>query len=514
MVPRRLRAPLDERVRHGRQRHERGRIAALAARQAEAGTGGVVGSVTRLGRCVGMPVAAGRGAGAIRRAGADARRVVRAVARLDRLIDDPVAAARRGRGAALHERDLVADRPIGTDHLREEGSAFDRHPREVVHRLGMRREGARADRVHLLPAAAGGDVHRALSRRDDLVGVERLRPLVAVLVRHEDQVDAVRVEERDEVRADGQVAAVLGAARIDGVVEHDDLPGCRGRREVVIQEDVLRASGLGDRIAVQDDDVGIARVERIVVLAAGGVVRRGVEGVAPRRAARRLDVVIAEARPEDEVADDVAVGREERGVEVLRRARVVDHVAGVEDEIGRRLQHRVADGQLGRAVASGVAEDEEADRPIRVVGPEHRFGAERDAVGERRVGICRSRQEAIDRDRADRSDAARPQRREPVQRANGERARRRHVGVPDDGHRLPGQELQVRTACQARGHRGRRHRERENDQQRAPRRAGARTAALAGSHAAAMSRPRRRSREVLAPRGSNGHATRGSVVPR
>ena len=195
VVPGRLRAPLDERVRHGRQRHERGRIAALAARQAEAGTGGVVGSVTRLGWCVGMPVAAGRGAGAVRCTGSDARRVVRAVALFDRLIDDPVAAARRGRGAALHERDLVADRAVGTDHLREEGPAVDRHPREVVHRLGMGREAARADRVHLLPAAAGGDVHRALSRRDDLVGVERLRPLVEV------QPDVVTVLYDTAIRA-------------------------------------------------------------------------------------------------------------------------------------------------------------------------------------------------------------------------------------------------------------------------------------------------------------------------
>src|SRR5207249_11803979 len=105
--------------------------------------------------------------------------------------------------------------------------------------------------------------------------------------------DAARVEERHEVGAYGEVAAVLRATRVDGVVKDDHLPGGRGGCEVVIEEGVLRAAGLRARVAVEHHEVCVPLVERVVVLAAGGVVRGGVGRLRSACAARWRDVRIA-----------------------------------------------------------------------------------------------------------------------------------------------------------------------------------------------------------------------------
>ena len=327
----------------------------------------------------------------------------------------------------------------------------------MVHRLRVRREEAeRAERVEVLPPAARRDVDRARPRSDDLIGPQRQRALVVVLVSHEHHVHGVGVEERYQVGPDGQAAAVHGAARVDGVVEDDELPRRRARREVVLEEHVLRATRRRALVRVDHHDVCIADVERVVVLAPVGVVGGRVEGVPPGLAGGGRKVVVAEARPEDELPDQVRVGREERWVEVGGLTARIDHVAGVDDHVGGGGEQAVADGGLARAGHAGVAEHEHREGCARVVSVEHRLRAERDAVGVRDVGVSAARDEPVDRNGAHRAGVAGDGRRRAVERANRERARARDVGVPDHGHRVRGEELQVRPTCEHRRARRRR----------------------------------------------------------
>ena len=116
----------------------------------------------------------------------------------------------------------------------------------------------------------------------------------------------------------------------------------------MVQEHVLLAGGAGAVVGVEDHDVGAAVVKRVVVFALAGVVRGGVERVAPGLpvATGRVDVVVAQAGPQDEAAEQVGIRGKKPGVPVARRAIWVNHVAGMEDEIGRALPHAVADSVL------------------------------------------------------------------------------------------------------------------------------------------------------------------------
>src|SRR5262249_58199661 len=117
----------------------------------------------------------------------------------------------------------------------------------------------------------------------------------------------------------------------------------------------------------------------------GGGLGGGEGGAPPGTAAGGLIVVVAEAGPEHDVAEEVLVRSEELRVEVRRYPGVVDHVAGVQEEIRRRLLHRVADRELRAAGAARVARHQEGHGEAGVVDLEERLVAQRGAVGERRV---------------------------------------------------------------------------------------------------------------------------------
>ncbi len=319
-----------------------------------------------------------------------------------------------------------------------------------MHRLGVRREGARPGGIEIPPAASRRDVDGARVRPHDRVAHERFRALVVVIVSHEDDVDVVLVEQRHQVRTDRRTAAMV-AARVDRVVEGDELPPLAGRGEILIEEVVLRAARARALVAVQHGEMGVAEVEGVVVLASGRVVGGCGKDVSPWLPARGLPVVVAEAGPEDEPADEVFVGREELRVEVGRRAAVVDHVAGVEDHVGGGREHAVADGELGRAAVAGVAHHEEGVGRGRVVGLEDRLATERGAAGAWRVAVLDTGREARDGDRAHGVAAATQDAGRAAERSNGERARRGRVGVPHDGHGVGGEELQVRAARERHG---------------------------------------------------------------
>ena len=227
VVPRRLRTGDERRVRDGCQVDGHRRVGTAAVQQAAAGTRGIVAAVALLGRLVHDAVAAARArrttaigaarsgarrgvravallrqlidptvaterrAGAVGRAAAGTRAVIGAVALLLWLVDDTVAAARRER---LRESHAVADDTVGADHLQGERAAVDRHAREPERRLVVGREAAlRLQGVEVVAAAAARDVDRALARGDHLVGAQRERALVVVLVPHEHHVDAAGV---------------------------------------------------------------------------------------------------------------------------------------------------------------------------------------------------------------------------------------------------------------------------------------------------------------------------------
>src|SRR5207249_6707541 len=213
------------------------RTTAIGAARSGARRG--VRAVALLRQLVDPTVATERRTGAVGRAAAGTRAVIGAVALLLWLVDDTVAAARRER---LRERHAVADDAVRADHLQGERTAVDRHAREPERRLVVGREAAlRLQRVEIVATAAARDVDRTSPGRDHLVAALRERPLVLVLVPHEHHVDAAGVEQGHEVRANRQVAAVDVAARIDRVMQGDELPERRAGGEVVVQEDVLRA---------------------------------------------------------------------------------------------------------------------------------------------------------------------------------------------------------------------------------------------------------------------------------
>ena len=253
------------------------------------------------------------------------------------------------------------------------------------------------------------------------------------------------------------------AARVDGVVEDDELPWRRRRGEVVVEESVLRAPGRGALVRVEHHDMCIADVERIVVLVRRGVVGGRVERIPPGLAGGGDVVVVAEARPQHELPDQVRVGREEGGVEVGGQARRVDHVAGVDDHVGGRSEQAVADGDLARARLARVAEHEHGEGCGRIVGVEDRLGAQRDTVGIGDVAVPGPRDEAIDGDGTHRAGVAADGGRGAVERVNGERARGGDVGVPGDGHGVRGEELQVRSPRERRCPRGRRREEHRHE---------------------------------------------------
>ena len=227
VVPRRLRTGDERRVRDGCQVGGHRGVGTAAVQQATAGTRGTVAPVALLGRLVHDTVATPRAerttaigaarsgarrgvravallrqlidptvaterrAGAVGRAAAGTRAVIGAVALLPWLVDDTVAAARRER---LREGHAVADDAVGADHLQGQRATVDRHAREPERRLVVGREAAlRLQRVEVVATAAARHVDRTLPRRDHLVGPQRERALVVVLVPHEHHVDAAGV---------------------------------------------------------------------------------------------------------------------------------------------------------------------------------------------------------------------------------------------------------------------------------------------------------------------------------
>ena len=177
----------------------------------------------------------------------------------------------------------------------------------------------------------------------------------------EDDVDAVLVEEREQVGLDGEVAAVK-PARIGRVVEDDELPKRRARRQILVDKQVLWRARVGQVVAVEHRHVGGAEVEGVVVLVRRGVVRRGVEGGPPGGAIVGVHVVIPERRPEHVVSEQLPVGIEELGVEVLGETILVDHVPGVDEEVDRGLEHRIAHRKLIVGRPSGRATRRRAAR--------------------------------------------------------------------------------------------------------------------------------------------------------
>ena len=229
----------------------------------------------------------------------------------------------------------------------------------------------------------------------------------------------------------------------------------------MIQEDVLRAPGRGALVAVDHREVRVAGVERVVVRHAGRVVGRRQEEAAPGHPARGRDVVVADDGPEREPRQDVAVWHEEFRVE----PEVVHDVAGVQEEVGVRGEHEVADRVLIRIAAPGVAHDEERERRERVVGPEDRFRSDRHTVSERCVGVRRALVEAVHRDDAHAARRPADFRDAAVGRAQRDPTARRAVRLPEHRHGMRGQELQVRAAGDVEG--GcvpRRHEQRQPEQ--------------------------------------------------
>ena len=437
-----------------------------AVRAARPRAGQSIGAVALLARLVTDTVAApGRwGAAAIESTEARACRRVGPVALLPRLVDDTVAASGRG---GLDERQAVAHGAVGTDHLQLERAPIDGDASDLEGGLGVGREAARSQRVEIVPPAAARDVDGARSRGHDLVGSQRLRALVVVLVPHEDEVHGVLVEERDEVGANGQVAPVDGAARIDAVVEGDEFPQRGAGREVVVQEGVLRAARTGALVAVDHREVRVAGVEGVVVRHTGRVVRRRDEEPAPGHTAGGGDVVVADRRPQRQPGEQVPVGHEELGVE----AEVVHDVADVEKKVGGRSEHQVAHGVLIRAPAPGIPHHQEVEGHPRVVGPEDRLGSERHVVGERGVAVRATRREALHADFAHGGGAPAEHGGGAVGRVESQTAPGGRIHIPDDGDRMGRAQLEVRAPRERRGRgalgRGQ-HRQREQPLHAAP----------------------------------------------
>ena len=211
----------------------------------------------------------------------------------------------------------------------------------------------------------------------------------------------------------------------------------------------------------------VSEVEGVVVLAAGSVVGRCVEGVPPGLPAGGEDVVVAERGPEDQLAEEVLIRHEELGIEVCRGPVLVDHIPRMDHDVDRGGQHAVTDRELCRQPAARVPEHEQVVRHVRIVGLEHGFRAEGNAIGEGSVGVLCPGQQATGRERADRSDTPREDRGDAVHWPDRERAEGGGIRVPDDGDRAGRHELQVRSAGEERGPaRSRREQRGEHDRRR------------------------------------------------
>jgi hypothetical protein len=396
------------------------------------------------------------------------------------------------RGEPLVETHPVADPSVGADHLRDQRATIDPHLHQVKDRLGVGGEPAPADLPDGPPPAPGRDVDGASLPLRHPVRAEGVRPLVVVIVAHEDHIDPLRVEERREVAPDALVAA-MEAARVDRVVEDDEFPLRPGRAQVGAQEGMLGASRRRVGVAVEHRHVRVAEVERVVPLTLRRIVGRRVERVAPWRPARRPDVVIAEARPEHRPPQDARIRREHLRIERLGRPVPVHHVARVQHEPGLRALHHVAHQELAGA-AAGVPEHDESVGPVGIVGAERHSGCEWLPVRERPIRVPRPRRESRDRDGA--RGALPP--RQPTRLARGpgeaERAARRSVGPPDHQDGVGGEKLEKgppHEPCAARPRHQHHCRESQRDHRDRPAIVGR------GTHSPARSRTLNRSHRHL-----------------
>jgi len=121
----------------------------------------------------------------------------------------------------------------------------------------------------------------------------------------------------------------------------------------------------------------------------------------------------------------------------------------VEDQIGRRGEHPVADGALTRPGFARIADHEHGEGRARIVGAKRAHG-ERDTVPGRHVLVARAGGEAVGLDRAADPGLAGDRASDAADRRERQRALGGDVGSPDDRDRVCGEELEVRPAGERR----------------------------------------------------------------
>ena len=232
-------------------------------------------------------------------------------------------------------------------------------------------------------------------------------------------------------------------------MEEDELPLPRGGGQVARQPGTLR--GVGGRVRVEDDEVGVAVVEGIVALLVGAVAGQGehldLDRARPVGGADVVQVMVAERREERDPPHRVHVVGERIAVPVGLRAVLVGVVADRHDHLGVGRVLEVGDGLLMAAGLAPVADDREEQvgrigRALegREVGSRRARGLHGDAVDLQLVVVARAGKEAAQADdvtRPGRADLAAARLRHRLAEAEDRRGPVLHRAVAG-GVRPPG----------------------------------------------------------------------------
>ncbi len=220
-----------------------------------------------------------------------------------------------------------------------------------------------------------------------------------VIVAGEHELDAVLHQGVLEDASRDQVGAVLAPRRVQRVMHVGDLPRLVGIRQILGDP---RALIFFDAVRVDRDEVHRTPIERVAPLDVVAAIRRMLEDLEVGPASRRAEVVISCRQEERHRATELGVGVEEELLEALHRTVLVGDVADVEDELAGDGQELVTNHPLLRATRSRVAEDDEVDGRVEIIGRGAKAGGSKDAlpVAEERVTVGRGRNEPADPDAA------------------------------------------------------------------------------------------------------------------
>ena len=354
--------------------------------------------------------------------------------------------------------------------------AVDGDDEEVNDCVGERRPRAgRAELAHALPAPARDDVRDA---------VDRVEPLVVVVVAGQHERHVVSGQDRHEPLVESRVVAVL-ARRVRRLVAVHDRPGQLVRGQIGFEPGSLR---LAAPLGVEHDEVNVPPVVRVPALDAGRAAVLGQHEHLPEGCAVVGVVLVVSARREDRpLREDRRVDTEKPTLELGQQTVVVRNVAQVNQEVERNGLELLEQRALVAAAAARISERDELHAPHRARrrralerrGRGDRLAVLKDGVAVGRVRLeagdgCRPLEGAAGAQHAWLHHRRKSLRLRAVRPRDEDRRRRSFVRGPDDDRLLRGHPLQVRRA---------RQRLRVDCRLRLARNARARDVAVAGRHA-------------------------------